>query len=299
MSVVNGEARLGYVYGLTAYILWGVLPLYFVALAPATPLEILGWRILLSLMLCVVVLTISRQLLETLRLLASRRIALLTLAAGVLVAVNWGIFVFATQTGHVVDAALGYFINPLVTALLGVVVLREALRPWQWVALGAGALAVIVLVVAYGEFPYIALGLAFSFGFYGLVKKMLGQMGALQGLTLETLWITPAALGLLWWVHVSGGLTIHTEGVFHFVLLALAGVVTSVPLLLFAAATRRLPLSSVGLMQYVNPVLQAIVGIMLLAEPMPVERWWGFGLVVIALLIFAIDARRHSVGARK
>lgn len=288
------ETRLGYVFGLSAYGLWGVLPLYFVALAPASPMEILGWRIVLSLLLCVVILATQGSLRATFSMLRARRTSLLTLAAGILVAINWGVFVVATQTGHVVDAALGYFINPLVTALLGVVVLREKLRVGQWVALALGAMAVAVLVVAYGEFPYIALGLAFSFGFYGLVKKMLGIMGALQGLTLETLWITPFAIVLLLWIQGDSGLTILTEGTGHLVLLALAGVVTSVPLLLFAAATRRLPLTSVGLLQYVNPVLQAIVGIVLLAEPMPPERWWGFGLIVVALIVFALDALRNG-----
>jgi len=288
------EAQKGYGYGLSAYILWGIFPLYFVALAPAAPMEILGWRILLSLLLCAAILAVQTRLFSALALLRDRRTALLTASAGVLVAVNWGIFVVATQTGHVVDAALGYFINPLVTALLGVIVLRERLRKLQWVALGLGALAVVVLVVAYGQFPYIALGLAFSFGFYGLVKKMLGSMGALQGLTLETLWVIPIAIGLLFCESSQNGLTIATEGPLHLILMLLAGAVTSVPLLLFAAATRRLPLSTVGLMQYINPVLQALVGIVILSEPMPLERWWGFGIVVLALAVFGADAVRNA-----
>ena len=288
------EAQKGYGYGLSAYFLWGIFPLYFVALAPAAPMEILGWRILLSLLLCAAILAVQTRLFSALALLRDRRTALLTASAGVLVAVNWGIFVVATQTGHVVDAALGYFINPLVTALLGVIVLRERLRKLQWVALGLGALAVVVLVVAYGQFPYIALGLAFSFGFYGLVKKMLGSMGALQGLTLETLWVIPIAIGLLFWESSQNGLTIATEGPLHLILMLLAGAVTSVPLLLFAAATRRLPLSTVGLMQYINPVLQALVGIVILSEPMPLERWWGFGIVVLALAVFGADAVRNA-----
>ncbi|MFZ9087848.1 MAG: EamA family transporter RarD [Pontimonas sp.] len=288
------EAQKGYGYGLFAYILWGIFPLYFVALAPAAPMEILGWRILLSLLLCVAILAVQTRLFSALALLRNRRTALLTASAGVLVAINWGIFVVATQTGHVVDAALGYFINPLVTALLGVLVLRESLRKLQWVALGLGAIAVVVLVVAYGQFPYIALGLAFSFGLYGLVKKMLGTMGALQGLTLETLWVIPVAIALLWWEQTHSGLTIASEGSLHLFLMLLAGAVTSVPLLLFAAATRRLPLSTVGLMQYINPVLQALVGIVILSEPMPLERWWGFGIVVLALAVFGADALRNT-----
>jgi len=291
----NRRAGLG--YGLAAYGLWGVLPLYFVALAPATPTEILGWRIVLSLVFCVLLLAIGRQLRPALDLLRTPRIARLTAIAGVLILINWGIFVIATRTDHVVDAALGYFINPLVTAFLGVVILRERLRVAQWVALGVGALAVVVLMVGYGQFPWIALGLAFSFGFYGFVKKRLGDMPALTGLTLETLWVTPLALLMLVWVARGGGLEIAVNGPALIVLLASAGIVTSVPLLLFAAATRRLPLSSVGLLQYLNPILQALVGIVVLAEPMPGERWWGLGLIMVALVIFVSDsltARRFT-----
>jgi chloramphenicol-sensitive protein RarD len=284
--------RRGYFYAVSAYLLWGIFPLYFVALAPTRPLEILGWRIILSLLLCVVILTVQGSLTTTLALLRDRKTAILTAAAGVFIAINWGVFVFATQTGHVVDAALGYFINPLVTALLGVLVLRESLRRLQWVALALGGLAVVVLIVAYGQFPVIALSLAFSFGLYGLVKKLLGQMGALQGLTLESLWVTPLALALLWWEAGRGGLDMGAIGSAHTVLLLLAGAVTTAPLLLFAAATRRLPLSTVGFIQYMNPVLQAIVGIVILSEPMPPERWWGFAIVVIALAIFALDSAK-------
>ena len=282
--------RAGYGYGLAAYALWGVLPLYFVALAPASSLEILAWRIVLSLVFCVAILLATRTLHEAFAVLRDRRSAVLTALAGVLILFNWGIFVFATQTGHVVDAALGYFINPLVTALLGVIILRERLRLAQWTALGLGVIAVVVLVVGYGQFPWIALGLAFSFGFYGLVKKALGQMPALTGLTLETLWVTPLAIGLLVWIGVSDGLAVATGDVRLLVLMSLAGAVTSVPLLLFAAATRRLPLSTVGLLQYLNPILQATVGIVVLMEPMPIERWWGFGLIVVALGVFIADA---------
>jgi len=290
--------RAGFGYGIGAYALWGVLPLYFVALAPASPLEILGWRIVLSLVFCVAILLVTRQLSQAFAVLVNRRNATLTGLAGVLIFINWGVFVFATQTGHVVDAALGYFINPLVTALLGVIILKERLRPAQWLALALVGLAVAVLVVGYGQFPWIALGLAFSFGFYGLVKKSLGDMPALTGLTLETLWVTPVALGLLIWISLTDGLVVASGQPRLIVLMGLAGAVTSVPLLLFAAATRRLPLSTVGLLQYLNPILQAIVGIVVLMEPMPLERWWGFGIIVVALGVFIVDAlkSRHSGG---
>ena len=291
-QVRAGSERSGYGFGLGAYGLWGVLPLYFVALAPASATEILAWRIVLSLVLCVAIVAVSDRARETFRVLRIRRSALLTAVAGFLIFVNWGIFVIATQTGHVVDAALGYFINPLVTALLGVLILGERLRPAQWGALGLGGVAVVVLVVGYGQFPWIALGLAFSFGLYGFVKKTLGAMPALTGLTLETLWVTPVAIAMLIWVQLGEGLAVATGDIRLVVLMSLAGVVTTVPLLLFAAAVRRLQLTTVGLLQYVNPVLQALVGIVLLSEHMPPERWWGVGLILLALVVFALDTLR-------
>jgi chloramphenicol-sensitive protein RarD len=284
------SVRAGYGYALGAYSLWGFMPLYFVALAPASSLEILAWRIVLSLVFCVLILLATGHLQRAFAVLRDRRSALLTAAAGVLILANWGIFVFATQTGHVMDAALGYFINPLVTALLGVFILRERLRTAQWVALGLGVVAVTVLVVGYGEFPWISVGLAFSFGFYGLVKKGLGQMPALTGLTLETVWVTPLAVGLLIWIALTDGLAVTSEGAGLIMLMSLAGAVTSIPLLLFASAARRLPLATVGLLQYLNPILQALVGIFILMEPMPIERWWGFAIIVVALGVFIGDA---------
>ena len=284
------SVRAGYGYALGAYSLWGFMPLYFVALAPASSLEILAWRIVLSLVFCVLILLATGHLQRAFAVLRDRRSALLTAAAGVLILANWGIFVFATQTGHVMDAALGYFINPLVTALLGVFILRERLRTAQWVALALGVVAVTVLVVGYGEFPWISVGLAFSFGFYGLVKKGLGQMPALTGLTLETVWVTPLAVGLLIWIALTDGLAVTSEGAGLVMLMSLAGAVTSIPLLLFASAARRLPLATVGLLQYLNPILQALVGIFILMEPMPIERWWGFAIIVVALGVFIGDA---------
>ncbi len=300
MTLTDAKSlRAGYGFGVAAYALWGVLPLYFVALAPASSIEIVAWRIVLSLVFCVVILLATQNVREAFAVLRDRRSALLTAVAGVLILVNWSIFVYATQTGHVIDAALGYFINPLVTALLGVIILRERLRIAQWVALGFGAVAVVVLVLAYGQFPWIALSLAMSFGFYGLVKKSLGQMPALTGLTLETLWVTPLAIVVLVGIALGDGLAVASGDLRLVILISLAGAATSIPLLLFAAATRRLPLSSVGLLQYLNPILQAVLGIAVLMEPMPIERWWGFGLIVVALGIFIADALRMRAFAGK
>lgn len=277
-------------YALAAYGLWGFLPLYFIVLDPAGALEILGWRIIFSLVLCLILISATGQLISTFSLLRSRRTLWLSAAAGFLIAINWGVFIYATQNDAIVDAALGYFINPLVTAFLGVIVLREKLRPLQWTALGLGVLAVIVFVVGLGSLPLISLGLAFSFGTYGLVKKVMGKTGALEGLTLETLWITPAAIALVVWLGLNGELTLWTEGPGHALLFGLIGVVTTVPLLFFAGAARRVPLTTMGLLQYVNPIMQALIGIVIMGEAMPVARWVGFVIVWLALVIFSADA---------
>jgi chloramphenicol-sensitive protein RarD len=293
VSVEPNQHRRGVGYALAAYGLWGFLPLYFVVLDPAGALEILGWRIIFSLVLCLILISATGQLVSTFSLLSNRRTLWLSVAAGFLIAINWGIFIYATQNDAIVDAALGYFTNPLVTALLGVIVLREKLRPLQWVALGLGALAVAVLVVGLGSLPLISLGLAFSFGTYGLVKNVMGKTGALEGLTLETLWITPAAIGLVVWLGVSGELTLWTEGPGHALLFGLIGVVTTVPLLFFAGGARRVPLTTMGLLQYINPILQALVGIMIMGEAMPIARWVGFVIVWCALVVFSVDAWKN------
>ena len=196
----------------------------------------------------------------------------------------------ATVSGHVVEAALGYFINPIVTVFLGVLVQRERLRVAQWVAVGVSIVAVIVLAVGYGSVPWIALILAFSFGLYGLIKKRVGgRVDALSGLTLETLWLTPVAVIQLVVVSVTVGLTIGSAGPWHTVLLAGAGVITAVPLLFFAAASRRLPLVYMGFIQYFAPFIQFVVGVAVLHEAMPPERWVGFAIVWLALLILSVD----------
>lgn len=293
MSVEASQHRRGVGYALAAYGLWGFLPLYFIVLDPAGALEILGWRIIFSLVLCLVLISAAGQLISTFSLLRNRRTLWLSVAAGFLIAINWGVFIYATQNDAIVDAALGYFINPLVTALLGVVVLREKLRPLQWTALGLGALAVSVLVVGLGSLPLISLGLAFSFGTYGLVKNIMGKTGALEGLTLETLWITPAAIALVVWLGINGELTLWTEGPGHALLFGLIGVITTVPLLFFAGGARRVPLTTMGLLQYVNPIMQALIGIVIMGEAMPLARWVGFVIVWCALVVFSVDAWKN------
>ncbi|MFC6356913.1 EamA family transporter RarD [Luethyella okanaganae] len=292
--------NMGLVYAIAAYGLWGVLPIYFLALVPSGAFEIVGWRILFSLVFCAVILTATRKWRPFIGLLLQPRIALTMGLAGVLIFINWQTYVYGTLSGHVVEAALGYFINPIVTVFLGVFLLRERLRLVQWIAVGVSMVAVVVLAVGYGRLPWIALVLAFSFGFYGLIKKRVGhRVDAVAGLTIETLWLAPVAIVQLAVVGATAGLTFGTIGPWHTVGLLSAGVVTAVPLLFFAAAARRLPLVYMGFIQYFAPFIQFLVGVAILHESMPAERWLGFGLVWLALLILTIDMVMNVRGVRR
>ena len=288
------RSRDGFLAAAAAYGLWGLLPAYFVALDPSGPVEILALRIVLSLVFCLVILAIMRRLSRTTALLRDRNILKLSALAAVLILINWSVYVYASLNQFIVEAALGYFINPLVTVALGVIVLKEKLRPLQWGALSLAVAAVVVLAVGYWSVPVISLTLAFSFGFYGFVKNRMGPaVKSLDSLTLETLWLTPIALGLLVWVYLTSGLSLGTLGPWHTVLLLMAGAVTSIPLLFFGAAARRLPLSVIGLMQYLAPIMQFTFGVAIMGEPMPLERWIGFALVWVALVILSVDALSH------
>ncbi|MGI9821771.1 EamA family transporter RarD [Agromyces sp. Marseille-Q5079] len=297
----RGElSRSGLAFAIGSYLLWGFLPLYFLALAPSGPFEIVGWRVTLSLVFCAVLITVTRAWRPFVVLVRDRRILFTMGLAGVLIYVNWQTYVYAAVSGQVVEASLGYFINPIVTVFLGVLVMRERLNATQWVAVGISIVAVVVLAVGYGQLPWIALVLAFSFGFYGLIKKRVGpKVDALSGLTLETAWLTPLAIVQLVIVSTTTGLTIGTVSTWHTVLLLLAGAVTAVPLLLFAAASRRLPLIYMGFIQYFAPFIQFLVGVVVLQEPMPPERWVGFGLVWLALLVLTFDLVRGARAARR
>jgi chloramphenicol-sensitive protein RarD len=295
-----GISRSGLAYAISAYGLWGFLPIYFIALAPTGPVEIVAWRILLSLVFCALLIAVTRSWRAFRALLRDRRVVLTMGAAGVLIFVNWLTYVFATLSGQVVEAALGYFINPIVTVFLGVIVLRERLSATQWTAVGISIVAVVVLAVGYGQLPWIALVLAFSFGFYGLIKKRVGhRVDAVSGLTLETAWLAPLAAVLLVLVAMSGTLTMGSLGTWHTVLLLAAGAVTAIPLLLFAAASRRLPLTYMGFIQYFAPFIQFLVGVIVLREPMPLERWIGFGLVWVALAVLTFDLLRGARANRR
>lgn len=296
----SNRTGVGLAFAIGAYGLWGFLPLYFTTLAPAGPIEIVAWRVVLSLVFCAILLTVTRGWHALAVIARDRRTILIMGAAGALILVNWLVYVFAALSGHVVEAALGYFTNPIVTVLLGVLVLRERLRPMQWTALGLSAVAVLVLAVNYGQFPWIALALAFSFGLYGFIKKQVGaRVDAISGLTIETAWLAPIAAVVLIVLSLNGELVLGTQPAVHTALLLSAGVITAVPLLLFAAAARRLKLTHIGLTQFFAPVLQFVIGVYYFHEQMPLARWLGFALVWIALIILTVDLFRSSRAARR
>ncbi|WP_146361680.1 EamA family transporter RarD [Arthrobacter yangruifuii] len=280
----------GILFGVGAYGLWGLLPLYFMVLKPAGAVEIVANRVVWSLVFCAILLTVMRAWKPMLAAGRNPRTVGTLAGAALLIAVNWLTYSWAVLNEHAVEAALGYFINPLVSVLLGVLVLKEKLRPLQWAAMGVGFIAVLVLALAYGTVPWVALALAFSFGFYGLVKKGIGsRVDAVSSLSIETAVLTPIAVAVMIWLSVTGTATLASNGAGHFWLLVASGVITAVPLIFFGAAARRLPLSTVGLLQYLAPTLQFILALTVFKEAMPPERWAGFGLVWLALVMLTVD----------
>ncbi|MER6753465.1 EamA family transporter RarD [Micromonospora echinofusca] len=285
--------RLGYLYGFVAYLIWGFFPLYLRLMRPAGSIEILAHRIVWSVAFVALLLGALRNV-GFLRALLRRPRALAGIGvAAALIAVNWGTYIYGVTSDRVVETALGYFINPLVVVLLGVTVLRERLRPTQWVALGIGGLAVAVLTVDYGRLPYLALVLAFSFAGYGLAKKQLG-LPAAEGLFVESAVLALPALAYVGWLTATGDGTFGQVSVGHTLLLVSAGAATAIPLLLFAGAANRLPLTGLGMIQYLAPILQLGCGVLIFHEPMPPARLAGFALVWAALIVFTVDAVRHS-----
>jgi chloramphenicol-sensitive protein RarD len=304
MKYVTGsrqDERAGVLYGVAAYLLWGLFPLFFPLLEPAGAVEILAHRIVWSLLAVAAVLLVGRNSAPLRAVMRDRRkLGLLSIAA-VLIAVNWGTFIYAVNSDHVIESSLGYFITPLVSAAFGVLVFRERLRPRQTLALALGACAVGILVAAYGQLPWIALTLALSFGTYGLVKKVV-NVGAAESLAVETLVLLLPALGYLTVLELSGGGSFAHESAGHALLLVLLGPVTAVPLLFFSASVTRVALTMLGMLQYIAPVLQFLVGLLIVGEAMPVARWVGFGLVWVALIVLSLDglhaARRSRIAAR-
>lgn len=290
------EHRRGVALGVTAYGLWGLFPLYWTLLGSAGALETLAHRMVWSLVVVFAVLWWLRRgtMFATVRavLASRRRLGLLALAA-VLIALNWGGYIWGVNNGRVVETALGYFTGPLVSVLIGVLLLGERLRAGQWVAVGLGAVAVAVLAVGYGQVPWVALLLAFSFSTYGLVKKLAG-VPAVESVGIEAAITLVPALTYICLLEASGSGTFFSLGVGHALLLAGGGLVSTLPLLAFGGAAVRIPLSVIGLLQYLAPVLQFAFGVLVFHEQMPPERWLGFAIVWLGLIVLTVDGMRAS-----
>ena len=290
--------RTGLFYAIITYLMWGMLPLYFNLMADASPVEIVASRVVFSLIFCAALLPMLKLTGGFVEVLRNRRATLVLFAASLLIGVNWFIYVLATTTGRTIDASLGYFINPLVSVSLGVIFLKERLRVAQWVAVGLSAVAVLIMSVVYGQVPFIGLGLAFSFGIYGLLKSRVGgTVAPVVSLSLATLLLIPVALLALVWVQGTGQSTMFTAPE-RFLLLASTGVVTAVPLIAFAAAAKRLPLTVIGMVQYVGPSIQFFLAVFVLKDHIGAEKWLGLSIIWVALVIFTADAVRASRTSR-
>lgn len=292
-SRATDSTRAGLIYGVVCYGIWGLFPLYVQQLAFASALEIVANRVLWSLLLCLLLLLATRRMGELISVLRNpRQLGLLAIAAA-LIACNWLTYVYAANSGQVLQASLGYFINPLLTILLGVFVLREHLRPVQWLAVAVGLVAIGVIAIGQGQPPWLALAMAVSFGLYGLTKKFAGRsIAPIPSLATETLLLATIAIGMLAWLTHTGHSHFTQSGVSSALLLASTGIATTVPLVCFAAATRRLPLSTLGMLQYLGPTMIFIIAVVFQHEPMSPARWIGFGLIWFALVLVTFDAVR-------
>lgn len=280
-------------YCLLAYLMWGVFPLFFPLLEPSTPVEIIGHRIVWTAVFMVLVVMLTRKWKEVKQ--CTPKEWMLVALAGVLVAVNWLVYVWSVNNGHVAEAALGYFINPLVSVLLGVIFLGESLSRLQAASVALAGIAVLVLTFVGGNFPFLALSLAFSFGFYGLVKKRI-RLSATASLTAETLVVLPVALGYLLYLEARGVGTFGHISVSHSLLLMSAGLVTALPLIFFGMATKVIPLSTIGIMQYLTPTIQMLMAVFLFEEQLEPVRWLGFVIIWISVALYIADVvitRRH------
>ena len=284
--------KLGLLFGISAYSLWGAFPLYWPLLEPANPLEIVSHRAVWTLVFCVIVLAATKALKSTLVTLKRPMVAVKLFISSLLVSVNWLVYIWATNNEHVVEASLGYYINPLIIIGFGVIFLKEKMRTLQWAAVTIASLGVLVLTLDYGRLPWIALTLAVSWGSYGLVKKQLG-LGALEGLAIETFISSFFYLGYLIYLGNQGtGQFGHHWGLT--LLLMSAGAITAIPLLLFNGSTNRLPFTTIGLLQYITPTLQFSIGVWVLNEDMPTARWIGFLIIWAALVTLTLDLIKSS-----
>jgi chloramphenicol-sensitive protein RarD len=288
----RSEYSLGLLFGVSAYVFWGLFPLYWPLLKPASPLEIVSHRAVWTLVFCIIVLALLRQLKSTLAILKHPKKMAGLFATTVLISINWLTYIWATNNGHVVEAALGYYINPLIIIAFGVLLLREKMRRMQWVAVGIAAIGVTILTIDYGRLPWVAISLALSWGTYGLLKKKL-DLGALEGLTIETL-ISLLPYGFYLFYLSNQGTGQFGSGVGLTILLIAAGAMTAIPLLLFNGSTTRLPYSTIGLLQYITPTIQFSIGVWINHEEMPPARWIGFIVIWLALATLGTDLFRSS-----
>jgi len=286
------KEKLGLVYGVSAYVLWGMFPLYWPLLEPASSLEIVSHRAVWTMVFCLIVLYLTKALKSTLATFKRPKVAAKLFATTILISINWLVYIWATNNGHVVEASLGYYINPLIVIAFGVILLKERMRPLQWAAVSIATIGVLVLTIDYGRLPWVALGLALSWGGYGLIKKQLG-LGALEGLAIETLIAFIPYCGYLIFIGAKGeGQFGHGTGLT--ILLISAGAITAIPLLLFNGSTTRLPFSTIGLLQYITPTIQFSIGVWIRHEAMPTARWVGFIFIWLALTTLAIDLLRSG-----
>jgi chloramphenicol-sensitive protein RarD len=289
----------GILYAFGAYFIWGFFPVYWKLIKHVPAVQLIGHRIAWSFILLTVILFLSRSWSELRALLSERKVIRIYSVAAVLVGLNWFIYVWSVNAGYIVEASLGYFINPLLSVFLGVVVLREHLRPFQWISVGIAATGVLYMTLAYGRPPWISLGLAFTFGFYGLVKKT-APLNALHGLTLETgILFLPAVVFLVYQDRIGLGGFLHT-GFLSDLLMAGAGFVTTIPLLMFASAARRIPLTMIGVLHYITPTCQLLLGVFVYGEAFDTIRALGFGVIWIALIVLGVEGflLRRAVPAK-
>jgi chloramphenicol-sensitive protein RarD len=286
------NTKTGLLFGVSAYILWGLFPLYWPLLEPAGALEIVGHRAVWSLVFCVIALSITKAIKPALATMRRPKVFAKLLAATALISINWIVYIWATNNGHVVEASLGYYINPIIMIAIGIILLKEKMRKLQWVSVSIAAFGVLVLTIDYGRLPWIALALALSWGTYGFIKKQLG-LGALEGLGIETAISAPFYLAYLAWIGSQGdGHFTYQPGLT--LLLIGSGVVTAIPLLLFNGAGNRLPYTVIGLLQFITPTLQFSIGVWVRHEEMSQARWAGFLIIWTALVVLATDLVRSS-----
>ena len=281
-------------YGLSAYLIWGSFPLIIAAASFADPFEVVVWRVVFGFIFAALLVSIVGGWKEILQIVKSAQRLKWVAVASLMIYINWVVYVVAVATGNVIESSLGYFINPLVTVLFAVLLLKEKLRPMQWVALSIGAVAVVVLTLDYGRLPFIAIALAVSFGIYSLAKNRVGKkIPALQSFTIESGLVVPVALVQLWLVSQSAQIMLFS-GLVETSILVGFGILTAIPLILFGAAASRVLLSTIGFIQYLTPTIQFSIGFFVFGEPMPTVRWVGFALVWVSLAILTVDALKRK-----